>query len=97
MRQRNYLVGHGLLENGHKYGWIENEARELFSWAWAARKWPEMRVDSERGKEMSKMGGNTAMKRWIDNEAKELFSSNLVGHGLLENRRQYGKERVDIE
>jgi hypothetical protein len=26
-------------------GWIENEARELFSWAWAARKYVNERVD----------------------------------------------------
>jgi hypothetical protein len=47
-------------------GWIENEARELFSWAWAARKYVNERVDRERGKGIiqldmgcSKMAGNT--------------------------------------
>jgi hypothetical protein len=47
-------------------GWIENEARELFSWAWAGRKWVEIRVDRQQGNGIiqlgmgcSKMGGNT--------------------------------------
>jgi hypothetical protein len=68
-------------------GWIENEARELFSWTWAARKWPEIRVDRERGKEMSKMGGNTAMKGWIENEARELFSWAWAGRKWPEIRQ----------
>jgi hypothetical protein len=47
-------------------GWIENEARGLFSWAWAGRKWVEIRVDRQQGNGIiqlgmgcSKMGGNT--------------------------------------